>query len=155
MVRLDSITNSVDTHLSKLREILENRGAWCVQSMGSQRVGHDLATEQHLLSYSSEGHTFNTALSVLKSGACWAVFLGVQGKIHFPAFFHFQRIPTLFDPWIFSSIIKVSFFHAAISLVLPLPPLLSFARALVGIIGSSRSSRTILLSYNFNYLLLT
>ena len=67
MVWLDSITNSMNTHLSKLREIVENRGAWCVQSMGSQRVGHDLATEQqHLLSYSSGVHMFNTALSVLK-----------------------------------------------------------------------------------------
>ena len=41
---LDSITNSMDMNLSKLPEIVENRGAWR-HSMGSQRVGHDLATE--------------------------------------------------------------------------------------------------------------
>ena len=65
---LDSITNSMNPSLSKLGETLENRGAWCVQSMGSQRVRHDLATkQQHLLSYSSEGHMFNTARGVLKS----------------------------------------------------------------------------------------
>ena len=41
---LDSITNLVDMNLSKLRETVEDAGAW--QSMGSQRVAHDLATEQ-------------------------------------------------------------------------------------------------------------
>ena len=29
MRRLDSITNTMDMHLSKLRDIVENRGAWC------------------------------------------------------------------------------------------------------------------------------
>ena len=43
---LDSITNSMDMNLSKLREIVADRGASVLQSMGSQRVGHDLATEQ-------------------------------------------------------------------------------------------------------------
>ena len=38
---LDSITDSMDVNLSKLREILEDGGA-----MGSQRVRHDLATKQ-------------------------------------------------------------------------------------------------------------
>ena len=44
----DSITDSVDMNLSKLRLTVEYRGAWCVQSMALQRVRHDLATEQHL-----------------------------------------------------------------------------------------------------------
>ena len=43
---LDSITVSKDTNLSKLQKVVEDRGAWLLQSMGSQRIKHDLATEQ-------------------------------------------------------------------------------------------------------------
>ena len=38
---LDSITDSMDMNLSKLQEILEDRGAWRAAIQGSQRVGHD------------------------------------------------------------------------------------------------------------------
>ena len=43
---LESITDSVNTNLSKLRETVEDREACVLQSMGWQRVRHDLATEQ-------------------------------------------------------------------------------------------------------------
>ena len=43
---LQRITNSMDMNLSKLWEILEDRKACILQSMGSQRVGHDFRTEE-------------------------------------------------------------------------------------------------------------
>ena len=51
MTWLDSIIDSMAMNLSKLREIVEDREAGVLQSIRSQRVGHDSATEQqqHLL----------------------------------------------------------------------------------------------------------
>ena len=45
MWQLDSITDSTDMNLSKFLETVKNREASRVQSMGSQRVRHNLATE--------------------------------------------------------------------------------------------------------------
>ena len=45
---LDGITDSMDMSWSKLWEILKDREAWHAQSMGLQRVIHDLLPEQHL-----------------------------------------------------------------------------------------------------------
>ena len=38
---LDGITNSMEMSLSKLWEMVMDREAGVLQSMGSQRVGHD------------------------------------------------------------------------------------------------------------------
>ena len=44
---LDGITDSMDMNLSKLQQVIKDRGAWyVVVSMGLQRVGHNLAMQQ-------------------------------------------------------------------------------------------------------------
>ena len=43
---LDSITDSVNLNLSKFQEIVKSREAWHAIILGSQRVGHNLVTEQ-------------------------------------------------------------------------------------------------------------
>ena len=45
----------LDMNLSKLWEIVKDTEAWCQQSMGLQRVRHDIATEkqQHISVYAS------------------------------------------------------------------------------------------------------
>ena len=48
----DGIANSVDMKLSNLQERVENREAGVLQSMRSQRVGHNTAAEQqHTFTY--------------------------------------------------------------------------------------------------------
>ena len=43
---LDSVTDSMDMNLSKLGKTVRTEECEVLQSMGSQRVGHDLVTVQ-------------------------------------------------------------------------------------------------------------
>ena len=43
---LDDITDPMDMSLSKLGEMVKDRKAWRAAIHGSQRVGHNLVTEQ-------------------------------------------------------------------------------------------------------------
>ena len=56
---LDGIIDSMNMSLSKLREIVKDRGAGILQSMGSQRVGHDLVTGQQQRLINATDHCFN------------------------------------------------------------------------------------------------
>ena len=47
MRQLDGITDSMDMSLSKLWELVMDREAGVLKSMGSQRVGHDSLTEMN------------------------------------------------------------------------------------------------------------
>ena len=48
---LDGTPDAVDMNLGKPQEMVRVREAWRVQSVGSQRVGHNWVTEQQLLAW--------------------------------------------------------------------------------------------------------
>ena len=47
---LDRITDSADMSLGRFWEMVKDRETWHTAIMGSQRVGHDLVTEQQQFS---------------------------------------------------------------------------------------------------------
>ena len=60
MRRLDGITDAMDMNLSNIWEMLRDREVWCAESMGSQRVGHEWATEQQHVCVHTHTHTHTT-----------------------------------------------------------------------------------------------
>ena len=55
MRRLDGITKAMEVNLGKLREMVRDREPGALQSVRSQRVGYDCATEQR--QHSKDGQT--------------------------------------------------------------------------------------------------
>ena len=49
---METITNSVDTSLSKFQQVMKDREASMLQSMGSQRVRHELVSKQEQIAQS-------------------------------------------------------------------------------------------------------
>ena len=53
MTWLDSITNTTDMNVSKLREVVKGREAWCANSPCGFRAGHELATAGEKTGYTT------------------------------------------------------------------------------------------------------
>ena len=62
MRRLDGIIETMDMSLSKFRDIVKNQEACVLWSMSSQRVVHDLATEQQQFLRLMSGRVIPTIL---------------------------------------------------------------------------------------------
>ena len=56
---LNGITNTMDMNLGTLQGMMKDREAWCVASVGSQRVGNDWVTEQQC-----QDHTILIAITL-------------------------------------------------------------------------------------------
>ena len=75
---LHSITDSVDMNLSKLQEIVQDRGARRAAVHGLQGVRHCLVTEQQVLSERSPSHVFIR---------CYSIYMKLTDRTNLPQIF--------------------------------------------------------------------
>ena len=68
---LDGSTDSMDVSLSEIWELVMDREAWRAAIMGSQRVGHDWATELNWTETSVSLHGPSVNLSLLHTSTFW------------------------------------------------------------------------------------
>ena len=64
---LDGITDSMDMSLSKLQELVMDREGGVLQSTGSQRVGHDWATELNWYNYRRQNQDLRGSILTIES----------------------------------------------------------------------------------------
>ena len=83
---LDGITDSMGMTLSKVWETAEDRGTRCATSMGSQRIGHDVATEQQQIT--------NKKMNVLKTNGLKKILRQIPSQFSSVT----QSCLTLCDP---------------------------------------------------------
>ena len=124
MVNTDGITDSMDTSLGKLQELVMAREAWVLQSTGLQRVGHNWATELNWTSDPRVLSSFNISnfilshppsiwlslsheITKINSCFCWGVVWEMQReKFQQLQIFHKFLAHGLYIYWFFSTTVK-------------------------------------------------
>ena len=93
---LDGITESMDMSLSKLDEMVKDRKSGVLQSMGSQRVRHSLATEQQQQTNKQIGEVEILSQYFLFLVHKQSYLCSLACEQHLPTGFHRNKIQHIF-----------------------------------------------------------